>query len=265
MPIWRLLEPETHNAFFNMAVDEAILQATIEGKAPNTLRLYRWFPSAVSIGRFQSVQDAVNLEACRLHGVDLIRRISGGGAVYHDFGGEVTYSVIAKKGDSGTDDVAESYRRICNGLIEAARNLGVNAQYSEGNVRQCPNVTVKERKISGSAQAHKKGAILQHGTFLLNADLKRMFTLLKVPWADANVDLVSIAKRRITSVAEELGRTPQIGLVYQALVEGFEKALDIRLEERKLSEYESELATRLEKNKFSTREWNFEGKTQPKP
>ena len=266
MPVWRLLKPETHNAFFNMAVDEAILQAAIEGKAPNTLRLYRWSPSAVSIGRFQNVQDEVNQEACRIHGVDVVRRISGGGAVYHDSEDEVTYSVIVKKRDLGTDDVAEAYKRICNGLIEAAHVLGVNAQYSKGNIRQCPNITVKGRKVSGSAQAQKKSAILQHGTLLLDANLERMFNLLKVPWADAHVNLVSIAKRKITSVAEESGRAQPIDLVYRALVKGFEKALDIRLAEGNLSEYELDLAKSLEMEKFSTRRWNFERKTRsPKP
>jgi len=139
----------------------------------------------------------------------------------------------------------------------------VDAEYNEGNVKQCPNITVKERKISGSAQAHKKGVILQHGTLLLNADLEKMFTLLKVPWTDASIDLVNIAKRKITSVAEESARAVPTDLACRAAVEGFEKALNMKLAEAGLSEYESALAKRLEKEKFSTREWNFEGKTRP--
>jgi lipoate-protein ligase A len=263
MSMWRLLKHDAHDAFFNMAVDEATLQARIEGKALNTLRLYRWRPSAVSIGRFQKIQDVVNLEACRIRGVDVVRRVSGGGAVYHDSESEVTYSVTVKGEDMGTDDVAEAYRHICSGLIETAHNLGVDAEYNEGNVRQCPNVTVKERKISGSAQAHKKGVILQHGTLLLNVDLEKMFTLLRVPWADACIDLVSIAKRKITSVVEETGGALPIDLAYRAAVGGFEKALNMKLVEAELSEYESSLAKRLEKEKFSTRKWNFEGKSRP--
>jgi lipoate-protein ligase A len=263
MSMWRLVRHDAHDSFFNMAVDEAILQARIEGKAINTLRLYRWRPSAVSIGRFQNIHDEVNLDACGTHGVDVVRRVSGGGAVYHDSENEVTYSVTVKREDLGTDDVAEAYRRICNGLIETAHNLGVDAEYNEGNVKQCPNITVKERKISGSAQAHRKGVILQHGTLLLNADLEKMFTLLRVPWAGACFDLVSIAKRKMTSVAEESGGAVPVDLVYQAAVRGFEKALNMKLVETDLSEYELGLAKRLKKEKFSTREWNFEGKTHP--
>ncbi len=262
MVVWRLLGPEKRDAFFNMAVDEAILQAVIEEKAPNTLRLYRWSPSAVSIGRFQNVHNEVNLEACETHGVDVVRRVSGGGAVYHDFEDEVTYSVAVKKVDLGTDDVAEAYRRICDGLIEAARNLSVNAEYNEGNVKQCPNITVRDRKVSGSAQAHKKGVILQHGTLLLNVDLKRMFTFLKVPWADACVDLMSIAGRKITSVAEETGRNVPVDLAYRALIEGFENALGVEFAKGKLSKYELDVAERLERERYSKRMWNLEGKTQ---
>ena len=261
--MWRLLKHGADDAFFNMAVDEAALQARIKGKALNTLRLYRWRPSAVSTGRFQRVEDTVNLDACRAHGVDVVRRVSGGGAVYHDSENELTYSVIVRQEDLGTSDVAEAYRRICNGLIETVRRLGVDAEYSEGTVKQCPNITVKNRKISGSAQAHKKGVILQHCTILLEADLEKMFTLLKVPWADACVDLVSIAKRKITSVAGESGRAVPVDSAYQAAVKGFKKALNIELVEMELSKHESALAKRLDEEKFSTLEWNFEGKTRP--
>ena len=263
MPGWRLLKPETRNAFVNMAIDEAVLQARIEEKTPNTLRFFCWQPSAVSIGRFRNIHNEVNIGNCRIHGVDVVRRISGGGAVYHDAEDEITYSVVVKQEDLGTNDVAEAYSRICNGLIEAAHTLGVNAEYNKGNVKQCPNIIVEERKISGSAQAHKKGIILQHGTFLMNVDLEKMFTFLKVPWKDAGVDVVSIAKRKITSVAEELGNPISIGQVLEALTKGFENALGIRFAEGSLKNYELDLARRLEKEKFATREWNFEGKIKP--
>ncbi len=260
MRYWRLLTLETHTAFFNMAVDEAIMRARIEEKVPNTLRLYRWRPSAVSIGRFQNIYEEVHLENCRIHGVDVVRRISGGGAVYHDMEDEVTYSGIVKREDLGTDDIAEAYSSICNGLIEAAHVLGVNAEYHQGNVKQCPNITVKGRKISGSAQAQKRGVILQHGTFLMKVDLKKMFTLLKSPWQNACIDLVSVAKKKITSVADELGSPLPTDQVCRALTYGFESALGIQLEKGDLTTYESGLAQRLEKEKFAAHAWSFNGK-----
>jgi len=265
MSSWRLLRQKTHNAFANMAIDEAILRARIEEKVPNTLRLYRWAPSAVSIGRFQNINNEVQLENCRTYGVNVVRRISGGGAVYHDSEDEITYSVIVKHENLGTSDVAEAYNQVCNGLIEAAHILGVNAEYNEGSVKQCPNIAVKERKISGSAQAHKRGVILQHGTFLVSVDLEKMFRFLKVPKKDACIDYVSIARRKITSVADELGKQVKVDQVHEALIRGFEKALSIKLKEGSLTPNELELAQKLEKEKFATREWNLEGKTKLKP
>ncbi|UCE96661.1 MAG: lipoate--protein ligase family protein [Candidatus Bathyarchaeota archaeon] len=263
MSIWRLLKPEVQNAFINMSIDEAILQARIEEKTSNTLRFFRWHPSAVSIGRFQNIHSVVNLEACKINGIDVVRRISGGGAVYHDTLDEITYSVTVNREDLGTKDVAKAYSQISNGLIEAAHILGVNAKYNRGDLKQCPNIVVKERKISGSAQANRKGVILQHGTFLMNVDLKKMFTFLKAPWKDSCVDILTIAKRRITSVADELGNPIPINHVFKALAKGFERALNIELVEGVLTDYELRLAGRLAKEKFSTLKWNFEGKTSP--
>jgi len=262
MTRWRLLKPEPHDAFFNMATDEAMLEARIKDRVPNTLRLYRWRPSAVSIGRFQSIWKEVNLGECAVSGVDVVRRISGGGAVYHDSEDEITYSVVMKRRDLGTDDVVQAYYYICNGLIEAARMVGVNAEYDRGNARHCPNITVKKRKISGNAQANRKDTILQHGTLLVKVDFNKMFTFLKIPCKDACIDFQSTAKRKISSLTSELGRLLSISQVCEAIRSGFEEALGIELAEGVLTDYEVNLAQRLEREKFVTRNWNFEGRTE---
>jgi lipoate-protein ligase A len=126
---WRLLELETHKAFMNMAIDEAILQARIENKVPSTLRFYRWKPSAVSIGKFQTLEKEVSLEGCRKYGVDVVRRMTGGGAVYHDAEGEITYSVVASRKDFGTEDVSVVYVKIYAGIAEALRILGIGSDF----------------------------------------------------------------------------------------------------------------------------------------
>ena len=262
MTRWRLLKPESYDAFFNMAIDEAMLEARIKDKVPNTLRLYRWRPSAVSIGRFQSIWKEVNLEECAVSGVDVVRRISGGGAVYHDSEDEITYSVVMKRRDLGTDDVVQAYYYICNGLIEAARMVGVEAEYDRGNSRHCPNITAKKRKISGNAQANRKDTILQHGTMLVKVDFSKMFTFLKIPCKNTCTDFQSIAERKISSLVSELGRPLPISQVYGAIRNGFEEALGIELAEGVLTDYEVNLARRLEREKFLTRSWNFEGRTE---
>ncbi|MEM3088632.1 MAG: lipoate--protein ligase family protein, partial [Candidatus Bathyarchaeia archaeon] len=112
---WRLLGLDVYNAYMNMAIDEAITQKRSQGVVPNTIRFYRWKPSAVSIGYFQLVEQEVNLDVCQELGVDVVRRMTGGGAVYHDYNGELTYSVIVDQGNPKIpEDITKSYETICN-------------------------------------------------------------------------------------------------------------------------------------------------------
>jgi len=259
---WRLLKLTVNDAFTNMAIDEAIVTARIEGLVPNTLRFYRWKPSTVSIGRFQDIHNEVQIENCYKHGVDFVRRITGGGTVYHDCEGEITYSVVVKEKDFGTTDVVYAYNKISNGLIEAAKILGVTADFNPGDQRNCPNIAINGKKISGSAQFHKGGVLLQHGTFLLGADLEKMFTFLRVPWANTIQDVVCVARERLTSIGKEVNREVSIEEGYEALIQGFQKALEIELEEEALTPQEQRLALKLRKEKFSTDNWNLRSKTQ---
>ncbi|MDH7563869.1 MAG: biotin/lipoate A/B protein ligase family protein [Candidatus Bathyarchaeota archaeon] len=254
---WRLLKVETHDAYINMAIDEAILTAKIGNLVPSTLRFYQWKPSAVTIGKFQNIQNEVYVENCKTVGVDIVRRITGGGTVFHDAEGEITYSVVASKEELQARDIAEVYARIYAALAEALRALNIQADFNEGNAKTCPNLTVKGRKISGSAQSHKAGVFLQHGTLLINANLEKMFTLLRVPWAKTCMEVVNVAKHKITSIEQELNKDVTTEEAQQALIKGFEKALGIRLIDGTLTPYERELAERLCKEKYSTDEWNF--------
>jgi len=262
MDVWRLLGLKVGDAFTNMSIDEAILTARIAGKVPNTLRFYRWKPSAVSIGRFQNPFDEVHVENCRKHGVDIVRRITGGGAVYHDYRGEITYSVVVDGKELGYADMdlISAYKTVCEGLIEAVRILGASAEFNLLDSKQCPNVSIKRRKISGSAQSYKKGILLQHGTFLMHINHEKMFTFLKVPWAKTLMEVLEVSKKKLTSVQQELESRMSGEEAYQALVEGFEKALRIRLVEEELTSHERKLAEKIRRNKFSTDNWNYNGK-----
>ena len=263
MEDWRLLKLQTADAFTNMAVDEAIMKAKIENRVPNTLRLYQWTPSAVSIGRFQTLADEIHVDNCKTYGVDIVRRITGGGAVYHDQNGEITYSIVAKTADLGCKnlDTLLAYQKICNGLNEAVKILGTKAEYRPPDPKRCPNLTIAGKKISGNAQTSKKGILLQHGTFLLDIDHKKMFTFLKVPWAKTLNDVLVVSKRKLTSTRQELDSNFSTQEAYHALVRGFEKALNIQLVEAELTEYEQQLAKKYRKERFVTEDWNSLGKS----
>ena len=94
MNSWRFITLESYDGYWNMALDEAILQSVIEKKSPNTIRLYKWSPSTVSIGRNQSLIDEVDLEFIEKNQFNVVRRITGGGAVFHDEYREITYSIV---------------------------------------------------------------------------------------------------------------------------------------------------------------------------
>ncbi|MCW4047913.1 MAG: lipoate--protein ligase family protein [Candidatus Bathyarchaeota archaeon] len=260
MDTWRLIPLETHNAFMNMAIDEAILTARIAQRVPNTLRLYMWKPSAVSIGKNQNPQEAVYPGALHKHGVDFVRRISGGGTVFHDAAGEVTYSVTAATVSLGKD-IPAVYQRIYEAVTDALRLIGITADFSPGNEKNCPNLTVAGKKISGSAQTVKRGMVLQHGTVLLSVNLPLMFQLLQVKSANTCAQAAQIAERKITSIQKELGHAITAETAANALAQGFHAILKINLEPATLTQYEKELAQRLYVSKYATDAWNQNAKT----
>ncbi|MGD6851494.1 MAG: lipoate--protein ligase family protein [Candidatus Bathyarchaeia archaeon] len=260
MDTWRLLPLTVNNAAMNMAIDEAILNARIADKVPNTLRLYRWQPSAVSVGRNQNPEAEVYLDNAKQLGVDVVRRISGGGTVYHDREGEVTYAVIAKTADLGDADITKVYTKIYGAVRDALRILGSGSDFSAGDAKNCPNLTIGGKKISGSSQTISRGAVLQHGTLLRNVDLPKMFQLLKLKGASCT-QAADIAKRKITSLQDELGHKISPDTIANALAQGFRIMLKIQLEVGELTAEEKEMANKLYKEKYTTNDWNLGGKT----
>lgn len=248
---WRILGLSVNDAYMNMAIDEAICRLRSEGKSPNTIRLYRWKPSAVSIGYFQVLEQEVDLDACNRLGVDVVRRMTGGGAVYHSYEGEVTYSVIVNQDHPKIpNDILKSYEVICGGIVMAMGELGIKAEFKPIN-----DIDVNGKKISGNAQTRRWNVVVQHGTILLDTDIKTMFTVLKVSKEKISDKLIKSAEERVTTIRRELGRRVSFKEASDALKESFPKVFDVELVEGKLSREEKELATRLRKEKYSTNEW----------
>ena len=253
MEEFRFIDLETHTAFENMAIDEAIMQAMKDNHVPPTLRLYRWNPSAVSIGTFQGMTDEVDVEFCKSKGIDVIRRITGGGAVYHDYDGEVTYSIIIPKGHRlAPPDIIESYRILCNGIVKALEYLGI-----EGEFKPINDVNASGKKISGNAMTRRHGCVLQHGTTLLDLNVSLMFTILKVPQEKISDKMIADVKERVTSIRNILDRDVHINELQEALKQGFSDALEIELSPSRLTTEEQETAEQLAREKYSSHDWNF--------
>jgi len=254
MNSWRLIDLEINDGYTNMAVDEAILEARIGAKVPNTFRLYRWKPSCASIGRNQSMEHEVDIEACKKLGIDYVRRITGGGAVFHDYNGEITYSIVAKQENFLPMDIDETFKILCKGIIVALGDFGLDAQHG---VFHCPSIFVEDRKISGNAQTIKNGVVLQHGTILLHYDPNLMYTILRVQVAGYKSKVVSSVYQKVTTLEQEMKQTYDFEVVKNALIEGYQKALNTVFQMGTLIDDEISLSQQLIIEKYKTDEWNF--------
>jgi lipoate-protein ligase A len=181
--------------------------------------------------------------------------------VYHDSAGEITYSVVASKESLKVGSIVDAYERIDGALTRGLSILGVSADFNEGSAKACPNLTVKGRKISGSAQCHSRGVVLQHGTILANVDLEKMFTYLRVPWAESCMQVANVARRKITSLCNELGKSVSQAKLVQALTDGFAQTLNVEIVEGELTPRERELARKLCEQKYGNTDWTLHGRT----
>jgi lipoate-protein ligase A len=209
-----------------MRADLALLDEVAAGAAP-ALRLYHWRPPALSLGRFQP-DDDVDAEACRSRGVEVVRRPTGGRALLH--GADLTYAAVMARPEGAAGTVDAVYRFLASGLIAGLARLGVDAAVARhegpgGPVcfasQQGADLRVGERKLCGSAQLNRAGAVLQHGSILLHR--------LRFDETDLlHGDHDRAGLREATVTLEELGAPNAVQTVARAVVEGFSRALDLR-------------------------------------
>lgn len=244
---WRAIGLEANDAYFNMAIDQAIMEELANKRTEPTIRFYTWLPSAVSIGRFQSMEGEVNTDACRDLDISYVRRITGGGAVYHDFKGEVTYSILAPQ-EYFPKGIRESYAFICKGIISALSSLGIESRFSPIN-----DIMAYGKKISGNAQTRKEGILLQHGTVLYSLDVERMFNVLKVSKEKISDKEIKDVKERVTCVSDYANVSQKV--LYARLLASFMEGKEHYM--GKYTENEKSRARQLVEGVYGTDEWNF--------
>jgi lipoate---protein ligase len=246
----RLLLTDYNKGAWNMAVDEAVLESVSLEKQLPTLRFYGWLPRCVTIGYFQSLHEEVDVRACQRSGYDVVRRITGGGAVFHDK--EITYSFIIREDDGlVVKDILKSYEQISEGVLHAVRELGLRPQFVPLN-----DLIVNDKKFSGNAQTRKKQCVLQHGTVLLCVDVPKMFSLLKVSDEKIRGKLITAVEDRVTALDRQLGREVSFHEMQRLLVDGFREALGVELVVSELSVEERLRAEQIMREKYSNQQWN---------
>lgn len=232
MKVWRLILDGPAEGAWNMALDRAMLDAHEAGEVPATVRLYGWTRPTVSLGRFQPETD-LDGASCETYGVDVCRRPTGGRGVLHD--DEVTYSIVAGVRDGLPRGTAASYRTLCAALVEAYRELGIDASLT-ARPRGVPaagacylhataaDLSLGAAKLSGSAQVWSKDSCLQHGSFVVSRDSVR----------EADVfGLDAIGRRALAestdTIEHALGRRPHEREMRDAIVAGLARGLGVDL------------------------------------
>ena len=256
---WRLLVTEPADGATNMAVDEVLWRGRRAATSSPTLRFFAWAPPTVSLGYGQSLDQELDQAVCRALGVGLVRRPTGGSAIYHDGPErELTYSVTATNDDLGVGtDLLASYRWIARALARGLRELGARVEIVERRREYGPvpafcfartgtyELELDGRKIVGSAQRRHGKSFLQHGSILLDVDAARIAAIF--PAAEPATT--------VATLADALGHAPEWETCVTTIAAAFEAEHGIELRPGGLSAAESAESEALAREKYATDAW----------
>ncbi len=270
MQQWRLLDSGPADAYTNMALDEALLLAQGDSDAEiPTLRFYGWRPRAISLGYAQKATGVVDQKACQQAGIDIVRRTTGGRAVYHN--SELTYSLTVKADNKlFSSSIRESYAAISQGLLAGLTILGIKARLTgfreakrktagaqrSGACFLAPSwyeIMADGKKLIGSAQRRIKRVILQQGSIPLQME-DSFFDYWQLP--EAEKLHLKTQWRQKTTALQDLTGPLSLDRIKQAFIEGFEQALPVKLAVGNLNAQEERLVKSL-RLKYSSHEWNL--------
>jgi lipoate-protein ligase A len=251
METWRLLDTGARSAAENMALDETLLELKAEEKIPHTLRFLQFSRPTVLVGHHQSVEEEVRLDYCQTQGIEINRRLTGGGALYwgtRELGWEI---YISKKDPRIPSRIEDLYRRMGEAASLGLRHLGIRAYFRPRN-----DIEIQGRKISGTGGTELSRAILFQGTLLVDFDVDEMLRALRIPTEKLQDKEIESIKERVTCLKWELGRTPSMRTIKSALAKGFQEAFGVRFQEKPLTgEEEGELKSKL--SYFSSQDYIF--------
>lgn len=246
-----LVAEHPENPAFSMALEEALYISLSRLGGPPVLRFWR-HRSAVILGYFQKAEEEVDLDEARRLRVDVVRRFTGGGAVYHDIGCLV-WSVITKGPPDG--GLGFVYGRLLEGFVRALR------RFADARVENVNDVVVAGRKVSGtSATMDRRGSYLLHGTLLVDTDLSMIPRLLNVPREKLLDKGVSDVKYRVGNLSELTGKRIEMRDLMREIVRSYSELLGLEPVLDVPTKLEYTIAARLYEEKYSKEEWNLQRK-----
>jgi len=267
--IWRLLVTDPTDGPMNMAIDQAIMEAVAEGRVAPTLRFYAWEPPCLSLGYTQPLSE-IDRERLAARGWDLVRRMTGGRAILHT--DELTYSVaLPADNPIVTADIVESYRRLSGALVAGLQRLGADPhadKRADGHrgastgpvcfeVPSHYEITIDGKKLVGSAQVRKFGAVLQHGSLPLGGDITRICDALVYSDDHQREVVRERVRRRAATLEDALHAVIPWEDAVQAMAHSFADTFDLELDaETGLTPEEQARAAELRAEQYASDAWN---------
>ncbi len=218
----------------------------MRGNSPPTFRFYR-HTNAVILGCFQIAEQEVDMDYVKANNIKIVKRATGGGAVYHDLG-NLNYSFMTKDVYDIGLNVKKLYSTMIEGAINAFKGLGLDAESGKLN-----DVTVGNKKILGAAATIRSNTLLFHAAVLVDTNLNTLASVLKVPGEKLKDKGVKTILERVTNINAITGSN--VDDVKEALRNSYAASLDLEFEEGELTKAEEELAQHLLKNKYTKQEW----------
>lgn len=232
-----------NDPYYNLALEEWLLKS---GDAPDALVWLWQNRSAVIVGRHQNATEEVNLALTEARGIDVVRRISGGGAVYHDFG-NVNFTFTAPFRGQAED----LFRQFTAPVIAALRSFSVPAEFSGRN-----DIVVCGKKVSGNAQAYYRDRMFHHGTILFDSDLDAIDAVLNVAPDKIQAKGVKSVRSRVTNVRPFMREDITVSAFMERLLAYLLGTDDIEARTFRLAPEAEAEVRRLAAEKYRTWEWN---------
>ena len=243
---WQLIHDRPQSPALHMALDEVLTHEVGAGHRPPTLRVWEWGSPAVVIGRFQSLRHEIDSEGARRHGIEVVRRVSGGGAMFIEPGNTITYSIYAPLSLIKGLSFQEAYAWMDAWTLEALAELGIKAWYQPLN-----DITSEGGKIAGAAQAHRGGAVLHHVTMAYDIDATKMLDVLRIGREKLSDKGTQSAAKRVDPLRRQTG-LPRTAII-EHMVATFRRLHG--LNDGPLRPDELAQAEALAREKFSSAAW----------
>ena len=270
---WNFINTGSHDPYYNMAMDEALLNFVSRGEIDPVIRFYTWNPATLSIGYFQRLQKEIDIDKVKEKGYGLVRRQTGGRGVLHDK--ELTYSVIVPESHPNMPStVTEAYKIISQGLLEGFKNLGFETYFAIPRSKEerdklkqprssvcfdAPSwyeLVVEGRKIAGSAQTRQKGVILQHGSILQDIDIDDLFDMFIFKNERLKAKMKENFVQKAVAINDISNQHITLNEMENAFKSGFKKGLNIDFKPLELTEKQKEEVQELE-DKYRSEAWMY--------